>query len=247
MLPSRTILGIRFFQGSASEAVELIQNGGLLAVPAAPALVALQTDAGYRDALMNADLVLADSAFMVMVWNLVQRDHIKRLSGLTYLRELLHHPDVRRPGSCVWVMASAEHSERNVAWLAEQGIDVLGDYIYVAPQYSAIPQDMKLAALLERLRPRHVILTVGGGVQEQLGWYLQQRLSFAPAIHCVGAAIAFLSGVQANIPVWADRLYLGWLFRTIVDPRRFIPRYWAARRLFGMILRYRDRTPLAAK
>jgi exopolysaccharide biosynthesis WecB/TagA/CpsF family protein len=247
MLPSRTILGIKFFQGSAGEAVERIRSGGLLAVPAAPALVALQTDAGYRDALLNSDLVLADSAFMVMVWNLVQRDHIKRLSGLTYLRELLHHPDVRRPGSCVWVMASTETSERNLAWLAGQGIEVPGDSVYVAPQYSSVPEDTELAELLERRRPRHVILTVGGGVQEQLGWYLKQRLSFAPAIHCVGAAIAFLSGVQANIPVWADRLYLGWLFRSVVNPGRFIPRYWAARKLFGMIVRNRDCAPLIAK
>lgn len=244
MIPEqRRILGIDFFQGTVAEAVERIQRGGLLIVPAAPALVELRSNPGYRDALTNADLVLPDSAFMVLVWNLLQRDRTARISGLKYLRELLLHPDVRRPGNCLWVMASPHSAERNVAWLREQGIDVPDESVYIAPQYGSDPTDPALAEILERLRPRHIVLTVGGGVQEQLGWYLKQNLSFAPSIHCIGAAIAFLSGVQANIPVWADRLYLGWLLRTISDPARFIPRYWAARRLFGMILRYRERAP----
>ena len=244
MIPEqRRILGINFFQGTVAEAVERIQGGGLLIVPAAPALVELRSNPGYRDALTNADLVLPDSAFMVLVWNLLQRDQTARISGLKYLRELLLHPDVRRPGNCLWVMASPESAERNVAWLREKGIDVPGESVYIAPQYGSDPTDPVLAEILERLRPQHIILTVGGGVQEQLGWYLKQNLSYTPSIHCVGAAIAFLSGVQANIPVWADRLYLGWLLRAISDPARFIPRYWAARKLFGMILRYREQTP----
>ncbi len=90
----RSILGIPFFLGSVEEAVERIQSGGLLAVPAAPALVELASDPSYRDALLHADLVLPDSAFMVLVWNLLQRDHLRRLSGLTYLRRLLLHPAV---------------------------------------------------------------------------------------------------------------------------------------------------------
>ena len=64
----RTILGIRFFQGSAADAVDRMGQGGLLVVPAAPALKDLATDPGYRDALVHADLALADSAFMVLAW-----------------------------------------------------------------------------------------------------------------------------------------------------------------------------------
>jgi UDP-N-acetyl-D-mannosaminuronic acid transferase (WecB/TagA/CpsF family) len=240
----RTILGIPFFLGSVDAAVERMQSGGLLAVPAAPALVELASNPSYRDALLHADLVLPDSAFMVLAWNMLQRDHTRRLSGLTYLRRLLQHPSVRRAGNCLWVMPSEESSMRNLAWLAGQGIEVPADWVYVAPLYDSVPADAVLVELLERLRPQHVVLTVGGGVQEQLGWYLKQRLSFAPSIHCVGAAIAFLSGVQARIPVWADRLYLGWLLRSVSNPGRFLPRYWTARKLFGLLRRFRDRSPL---
>jgi UDP-N-acetyl-D-mannosaminuronic acid transferase (WecB/TagA/CpsF family) len=221
-----------------------MQQGGLLVVPAAPALVGLQTDNGYRDALAHADLVLADSAFMVLVWNWLQRDAIKRLSGLAYLRALIQHDDVRRPGNCVWVMPSPASAERHLEWLSRQGIDVPAACVYVAPLYGPDASDPALVSLLERQRPQHVLLTVGGGVQEKLGLYLKQRLSYRASIHCVGAAIAFLSGVQARIPVWADRWYLGWLFRSASDPGRFIPRYWAARKLFILLARYREQPPV---
>ena len=241
----RTILGIRFFLGTAIQAIERMQTGGLLVVPAAPALKDLGTNASYREALLNADLAVADSAFMVMVWNRLQGDSIKRLSGLEYLRELLKQPDIRLPGNCVWIMASAASAERNLTWLAAQGMNIPENCVYLAPMYGQRDiEDTPLVDLLEMLRPKHVILTIGGGTQERLGLYLKRHLSYRPAIHCIGAAIAFLSGDQVHIPVWADRLYLGWLYRSISEPRLYVPRYWGARKLLYLLIRYRDRLPV---
>jgi N-acetylglucosaminyldiphosphoundecaprenol N-acetyl-beta-D-mannosaminyltransferase len=240
----RKILGIEFFQGSAAEAVDRVRDGGLVVVPAAPALKNLGTDASYREALLNADLVITDSAYMVLIWNMFERDSITRLSGLEYLRELLTRPDVRPEGSCVWIMASQASAAKNVGWLGRQGIKVPAENVYLAPMYGSEIVDAPLITMLERLRPRHVVVTVGGGTQEQLGLYLKQTLSYRPAIHCIGAAIAFLSGDQVHIPVWADTFYLGWLFRTVSQPKRYIPRYWDARKLFGLMRKYRDRLPV---
>jgi UDP-N-acetyl-D-mannosaminuronic acid transferase (WecB/TagA/CpsF family) len=241
----RTILGIDFFLGTAIEAVERMRGGGLLVVPAAPALKDIGVNASYRDALLSADLTIADSALMVMVWNRLQHDSINRLSGLEYLRELLKQPDIRQPGNCIWIMASPVSSERNLKWLMAQGITVPGDCSHIAPMYgSGEISDVALVEMIERLHPSHVILTVGGGTQERLGAYLKRSLSYLPAIHCIGAAIAFLSGDQVRIPAWADRLYLGWLYRCVSEPKRYIPRYWAARKLILLLLRYRDRLPV---
>jgi UDP-N-acetyl-D-mannosaminuronic acid transferase (WecB/TagA/CpsF family) len=239
----RTILGVSFFGGSAIEAVSAMRGGGLLVSPAAPALKNMDRDAGYRDALLGADIAITDSALMVMVWNLIERDSLKRLSGLTYLRELLLQSDVRHPGNTLWIMPNPKSSATNLRWLAENGISVDPRYIYMAPMYGAEIADDDLLALLDRLRPRHVIVTIGGGNQERLGLYLKQHLACRPAIHCIGAAIAFLSGDQVIIPVWVDRLYLCWLYRCYSTPKRYIPRYWGARKLIALMWRYRDRLP----
>jgi UDP-N-acetyl-D-mannosaminuronic acid transferase (WecB/TagA/CpsF family) len=110
--------------------------------------------------------------------------------------------------------------------------------------YGSEIADEVLLERLRRHRPRRVIVTIGGGTQERLGLYLKRNLEYLPAIHCIGAAIAFLSGDQIRIPIWADRAYLGWLFRCISNPRRYVPRYWGARKLIGLLLKYRSRLPV---
>jgi N-acetylglucosaminyldiphosphoundecaprenol N-acetyl-beta-D-mannosaminyltransferase len=241
----RQILGINFYVGDAQGAVGRMAQGGLLVVPAAPALKDVASNAMYREALVNSDMALADSAFMVMIWNLLQRDSIPRLSGLTYLRELLLQPEVRTPGNTLWVMAGAASARRNLKWLHSEGIEVPSENVYEAPMYGSEIEDKVLIKRLNRLRPKHVVVTIGGGKQERLGLYLKRNLNYLPAIHCIGAAIAFLSGDQVRIPGWADRLYLGWLFRCISEPLRYVPRYWSAPQLAPLIWRYRDRLPIA--
>lgn len=240
----RTILGIRFYGGDVDGALQRMAGGGLLVVPAAPALKDIATNAAYRTALLEADLAITDSAFMVMVWNLIERDSIGRLSGLRYLRALLEQPGVRAPGNTFWVMAGRASASKNLQWLRAQGIEVPTECVYEAPMYGDPIEDTALVEKLNRMRPQHIVLTVGGGTQERLGAYLKRQLSYRPSIHCIGAAIAFLSGDQVRIPDWADRLYLGWLLRCLSSPRRYVPRYLSAPRLVPLLLRYRSKLPV---
>jgi UDP-N-acetyl-D-mannosaminuronic acid transferase (WecB/TagA/CpsF family) len=239
----RKILGIDFFSGSSKEAVARMKRGGLLVVPSAPALKELDSNLGYRDAVLHADCCIPDSSYMILIWNAIARDRLRRLSGLEYLAELLKDPEVRVPGNALWVMAGEKSARLNLLWLANHGIEVPLKAVYIAPIYGSEIDDQALIDRVTTLRPKHVIITVGGGTQERVGLHLKRNLPYLPAIHCIGAAIAFLSGDQVNIPSWADFLYLGWLFRCISEPRRYVPRYWEARKLFSMMLRYRSKLP----
>ena len=243
----QTILGVRFFIGTAQDAIdEMSRQGGLLVVPAAPALKNLAHDQPYRDALLGADFAIADSALMVMLWNMMQTARIPKLSGLKYLRVLIEQADFRQPENSFWVMPSPVAAERNAAWLRGKGLPVADENVYVAPLYGAEILDRQLLELLEQRQPRHIVLGIGGGTQERLGLYLKRNLSYRPAIHCMGAAVAFLSGDQVRIPVWVDEVGLGWLWRSVSNPRRFVPRYWDARHLVPLMLRYRDRLPVSS-
>ncbi|HEY1901587.1 MAG TPA: WecB/TagA/CpsF family glycosyltransferase [Terracidiphilus sp.] len=241
------ILGVRFIVGDAHSAIdELSRAGGLVVVPAAPALTNLVHDKGYREALLGADFALADSALMVAAWNLMQGDHIPKVSGLKYLRALIQRPEFCEAGSSFWVMPTEHSARRNVKWLNDHGVHLEHDSVYLAPMYDAVFEDEELLGEIEKRRPRHIVVGLGGGTQELLGLYLKRNLSYKPAIHCIGAAIAFLSGDQVRIPVWVDHAGLGWLWRSASNPPAYIPRYWAARRLVPMMLRYRDRLPSMA-
>jgi len=240
----RRILGIRFFTGNPKQAVDRMLQGGLLVVPAAPALCALSTDAEYREALLSADFVITDSAYMVLVWRLLTRERLRRLSGLEYLRELLKRPEMKEPGSTMWIMAGSVSSKTNRDWLQKNLIEVPESHVYLAPMYgSSEVSDEALIERLHRLRPQHIVLTLGGGTQERVGLYLRKHLDYLPGIHCIGAAIAFLSGDQVHIPGWADRMYLGWLLRILDEPRRYGPRYASAFKLAWMMARWGSELP----
>ena len=241
----RRILGINFFVGDAPSAVELGCEGGLVVVPAAPALVNLNRDRDYRQALLEADLVLTDSGFMVLLWNLLMSDRVQRVSGLEYLQLLLQRPEFREPGNTFWVMPTQAAIERNVNWLRRKGFPVNRSDFYAAPKY---PQealaDSTLLRIIESRCPRHVIIAIGGGTQEKLGLYLKGNCpSSTTSIHCIGAAIGFLTGDQVRIPMWADRWILGWLFRCVSSPGRFVPRYARALSLAFVLWRYRADMP----
>ncbi|HAQ58528.1 MAG TPA: glycosyltransferase, partial [Opitutae bacterium] len=92
-----------------------------------------------------------------------------------------------------------------------------------------------------------VILTIAGGKQEVLGYWLRNQLDYEPTILCIGAAIAFLTGKQVSIPKWADRIYIGWLLRIITDPKTFLPRYWSARKLRSLLKRWGTQMPQSSQ
>ena len=136
-------------------------------------------------------------------------------------------------------MPSAEDSLGNCAWLRQQGVPVTPEACYVAPMYQAGRlADEALLAQIEREHPQFIILCVRGGVQERLGYFLKTRLSYRPTLICTGGAIAFLSGRQTSIPVWADRLFLGWLLRLVNSPAGFNPRLRKALRLGPILWKY---------
>ena len=239
----RDILGVRFFVGDAPEAVKIGARPGLAVMPAAPALLELQYDAAYRQALLEADLTITDSGFLVLLWNTMMRDRIHRVSGLEYLTLLLKRPEFRESGVAFLVMPSQISLERNLSWLTAQGCRIRHRDCYVAPKYGPDVADDMLVKLIDERRPRHVVIGLGGGVQEKLGLYVKRHSACRPAIHCVGAAIGFLSGDQVRIPNWADQWVLGWLFRCVSSPRRFVPRYAKALELPKLLWRYRGRMP----
>jgi hypothetical protein len=239
------ILGLDFFQGSVGEAIEAVRSGGLLVAPSGPGLADLPSDPVYQAAVTAADVRLLDSGLLALLWELRHCRTLTRISGYLFLAQFIRLPELSDPASSLWVAPTPAAAQRAQAWLNQ----VLG-YApppaawHIAPQYAVdTVQDHALLALVRDRRPRFIFIGVGGGPQEKLGAWLKSQLDYRPAILCTGAAIAFLTGEQARIPDWADRLRLGWLARCFHDPARFVPRYWNARRLVSLYWRCGEHAP----
>jgi UDP-N-acetyl-D-mannosaminuronic acid transferase (WecB/TagA/CpsF family) len=326
-LKTHRILGLDFFGGTSREAIdEITSRGGLLVAPAAPSMITLCRDEHYRRVLLGADLAIADSGFMVLLWKLFTGESVPRISGLEHVKRLFEHESVKPPGAVVWVVATESSRDKLVAFLSGERVRLTrsgrrpagqpesqrtgaGDQrteaggrnseaggqklevsvsdltppgplasatvaaprpsrspqslnsdisvsnvssqksaftvsqIYVAPKYGRPIEDETLLALVRQIRPKHIVIAIGGGIQDKLGRYLLDRLDYRPAVHCIGAALGFLTGDQVRIPDWADKYYVGWFFRSVAQPTVFVPRFWSARRLPWLIFHWRDQLP----
>jgi exopolysaccharide biosynthesis WecB/TagA/CpsF family protein len=244
MISSRQILGIRFFNGDVDEALASMNGrGGFLIAPSGTCFARLGEDEEYRRAVIAADLAIADSGLMVLLWRLLRREKIGRISGLKYLKHLLRKPKGGRMGEIFWVLPSERARQKLFQWSRREAFPIASKNCYVSPRYGMEIEDRNLLSLLEQNRPSHVIIAIGSGAQEKLGYYLRENLSYRPAIHCVGAALGFVTGDQIAIPDWADRFYLGWFLRLITQPDRFVPRLIGGLELPCLIWKYGERLP----
>jgi UDP-N-acetyl-D-mannosaminuronic acid transferase (WecB/TagA/CpsF family) len=242
--PTKRMLGIDFFIGTPAEVIAYIsKHGGLVVAPAAPSFIALQDDPDYVRAITNADITIADSGWAVLFWRLIQREKLTRISGLALFKTLLETAEARISQNLFFVLPSEKAKKRTLEFAHHSGYPIGSDDCYVAPRYQSFVQDLGLVSVLESRKPKHIIIGIGGGMQDKLGNYLKRSLSYRPAIYCIGGAPGFVTGDQVVIPTWADRIFVGWIFRLIAQPRRLLPRFWSVRRLPGMMLRYRRELP----
>ena len=241
---STQILGIRFFNGGVDEAVALMfRDGGFLVAPSATCFARLREDETYRRAVLAADLAIADSGLMVVLWRLLRCENVERISGLKYLKHMLGRFKGEGNRDIFWVLPTERARQKLFDWSRREALSVNSEDCYVAPRYRFEVEDQNLLAIIEQHRPAHVIIAIGSGAQEKLGYYLRENLSYRPAMHCIGAALGFITGDQAAIPDWADRLCLGWLFRMIAQPRIFIPRLMHGFELPWLIWKYAEKMP----
>ena len=89
--------------------------------------------------------------------------------------------------------------------------------------------------IANRIQPNYIILNLGGGVQEILGYYLKKNLKSKTKIICTGAAISFFTKDQAPINRLLDIFFLGWVTRIIFKPSIYLPRYLKAFKLFQIV------------
>jgi UDP-N-acetyl-D-mannosaminuronic acid transferase (WecB/TagA/CpsF family) len=236
------VLGVSFFNGSVSEAVERIQRmGGYMVAPVSPALIKLNYDQEYRRALQEADVAIADSGLLVILWKFATGRKLAKLSGLSYLKGLLARGGIAQ--SALWVVSSDTAKTKAVDWLREGDSSLGSDNVYVVAQTAGSAEHYALLIEIEARRPSNIVIAVGGGAQEKLALYLRDYLLYRPAIHCVGAALGFLTGDEKPIPEWADRFYLGWMIRLLSQPRMLIPRLWVVFELTSMVFKFRSELP----
>lgn len=89
--------------------------------------------------------------------------------------------------------------------------------------------------LVADTRPELLLVGLGAPKQERWSYRERHRLQ-ARVILCVGATIDFLAGTRSRAPQWCQRYGLEWIYRTLEEPRRMLPRYATDSAMFPRLL-----------
>ena len=228
------IFDIIFTDASFNHLKNLLDRGGLLVAPSGPGLASIENDIKYYHSLKNANIVLFDSGYLCLLLKIIKNINVKKFSGLLFLKKFLS--SLKNNKEKIFLVDPSEsESKTNKKYFKKLKINKI--YQYISPIYKKDKIfDIKLLNRIKKIRPKYIIINLGGNVQEVLGYYLKKNLNYKPSIICTGAAIAFLTKKQAQIPDFLDKLHLGWMVRCIFNPLKFIPRYLTAFKLYFIFL-----------
>ena len=212
--------GINFYTGTYYQIKKKFDKGGVLVAPAASALANIENDSIYFSSLRNSDLAILDSGFFCILLRLFRFKRVTKLSGFLFLKTFLEN--YKNKDKILFIDPSKKSNYLNKKLL--RSLKIYNFKSYLAPQYRKKINDPMLLSLVKRYKPRYIVINLGGGVQEPLAIYIRKNIKFNVSTMCTGAAIAFMTGEQAPINKFVDKIYLGWLMRIIWKPKMYLGR-----------------------
>ena len=210
--------GIKFYNCSFDFIFKKINKGGYLVAPAASALASINSNKKYHQSLIKSDIAILDSGFFCILLRIFKGESVSKLSGYFFLKNFLNMKIKKY--KILTIDPSHEDSKANLKYLKFKKFKKIINYI--APIYNKKKIiDKKLIKIIKKNKPKYIIINLGGGIQESLALFIKKKIKFKTSVFCTGAAIAFLTRRQAPINDVVDKLYLGWLARTLHDPKKF--------------------------
>ena len=231
-------LDIKFLSINILFLKKVIKKKGLFVFPSGPGLSELKVNSNYHKSLINSDYVFFDSGFFVLLLRFFKNINVQKLSGYKFLNFYFDYLKINKKK--IFSIDPNEELSNSYRLFFKKKIKIKS-FHYIAPKYnSRIKINKNLIKRIHDSKAKEIIINIGGGTQEILGYYLSKKLNKKYKIVCTGAAIAFFTGDQSPINNNIDKLYLGWLFRIIYNPKIFLPRYLSAFKLIFLFIRKKD-------
>ena len=230
---------INFYEIDFKELRNFFLKKNLFVFPAAPALATIDIDKNYHKSLVGSDIAFLDSSFFVILIFIRTGRWFKKFSGLNFINHLLDYLIASKKPS-LFIEPSESQAKKNKKYLNHIGLETNFSQ-YIAPIYSKKTNivDNELLRLIHKIKPKFIIINLGGLTQENLGLFLKCKINYNVNIFCLGAAIGFRSGNQAPAPVFLDDFFLSWFVRCLFNPTLYIPRYFKAFRLLKTFFKYK--------
>lgn len=228
--PPLVLMGIPFhrvtFDDALAWAVERISTGtpGYIATANLDFLFRAWQDPELQRILVDADLVIADGAPIVLVSSLFGSPLPARVAGSDLAPAIVGH--CAQLGKSVFLLGGAEGVPERAGQVLQErypGCVIAGSY---SPPCKPVV-DMDHQDILARISAASPdLLLVAFGAPKQEKWInMHFRTWKVPLAIGVGGTLDFIAGAQKRAPLLFRTIHMEWLFRMMSNPRRLFGRY----------------------
>lgn len=187
--------------------------------------VRLRRDHQFSAIYEHARLILADGFPLFAASRLRGRRLPERVTGADLIEPICREASAR--GLSIFVLGTTlEVLSKACRTLTSEfpGLEIAGVH---APSFSFSPEHhecQEVADLIRAAQPRIVFVALGSPKQEC--WVQAYMDALPPAVYlCVGAGFDYLARSPRRAPVILRRFGFEWLWRVLLNPRRYAKRY----------------------
>lgn len=220
------ILNVRIDNLSIRELLENLTDG-LLVTPNVDHLIKLQKDKEFFDIYEHAEWVICDSNIVLLASKFLGKGLKQAIPGSTFLPAFCEfhrfNEDIR-----IFLLGGmngvADTARENINKKIGRNI-VVGSY---SPTFGFEKRYDECQSIISEINGSESnVLVIGVGAPKQEKWVSEyrKRLINTRIIMCLGATIDFEAGNVKRAPRFMQKLYLEWLFRLIIEPKRLWKRY----------------------
>lgn len=224
------LFGVPFHNVTFEEAiqwtVDRVRSGkpGFIATANLDFLVLAQKDAGLRDVLREADLVIADGFPPVSLAPFYGPPLKGRVTGSDITPMLAARAE--KEGISIYGLGAAEGVAAKAMEVLKKrhpDLKVAGAW---SPPYAPLEQ-MDHDEILRRLDEAgpDILFTAFGAPKQDKFNHMHVKTWKVPVAIGIGGTLDFIAGAQHRAPVWLQKIHCEWLWRWGTNPKRFTRRY----------------------
>ncbi len=225
---------------SFNESLEQVMRWGMSHTPAYVCFanvhmtIEAYRDAGFRQNIDHASLVLADGKPVAVAGRLLYGKKQERIAGMDFMPAVLekaneHHAKIFLYGSTPEMLDALQQKINT----DHKNVEVAGA---IAPPFRALSAE-EVSAHIEQINNSgaHLVL-VSLGCPKQEKWMAANSQKINAVLLGVGGAFAVTAGLQKRSPAWMQRSGLEWLHRLGQEPGRLFKRYFVTNTSFIFLL-----------
>ncbi len=171
-------------------------------------------------AILNASLVNScDGSYIALLASKIHNEQLKEYIGPDFFKKFVYKPYTQI------VIGNTEDVFNKIKVKLELNGNDTSNFFFIPLPYKGVDEFdyEKIAFQVNQVIPRFIWISLGAPKQEEFMFKLLPHLERGVMIG-VGAALNYFTGEVKDIPNWARKSHLIWLYRIFTEPRKQLKR-----------------------